>query len=157
MSHVKKNCDRFRTFALKGIQSLLNCMSIWEITDISSIWFGGIETFWNIWRLGWVQNLWFQNLLILLVSNIQLEGYQDMFSPKNHTRKINKIYKDFFNYIKSLYINYIFCAKMFGYSKIIYYLQVESTYFVTKDFELNQVFICLKMSRYAQVIYYCTH
>ena len=84
-------------------------------------------------------------------------GVSRHVQSKKSYKKNRQNLQRFFNYIKSLYINYIFCAKMFGYSKIIYCLQIESTCFVTKDFELNQVFICLKMSRYAQVIYYYTH
>ena len=36
-----------------------------------------------------------------------------------------------------------FCAEMFGYSQTIYCLQEESTNFGAKNFELNQVAMCL--------------
>ena len=44
-------------------------------------------------------------------------GYLDILDSKNHTRKINKILKDFWVIPKLSYI--IFCLKMFSYPEII--------------------------------------
>ena len=48
-----------------------------------------------------------------------------ILDPKNQARIIDKITQRYLSYIKPSCI--IFCAKMFGYSQIIYCLQEEST------------------------------
>ena len=48
-----------------------------------------------------------------------------ILNPKNQARIIDKITQRYLSYIKPSCI--IFCAKMFGYSQIIYCLQEEST------------------------------
>lgn len=55
------------------------------------------------------------------------------------------------NYIK--YSCIILCAKMSGYSKIVYRLQGESKRFRVKDFELKQVLMCHKMFQFPQIIF----
>ena len=62
------------------------------------------------------------------------------FNPKKLYKKNRQNSQIFLNYIKSLCI--ISCTKMLGYSQIIYCLPEESTKFGTKNFELNQAFIC---------------
>ena len=66
------------------------------------------------------------------------------FELKNSNKKNPQYPQGFWDYIKSSCI--IFCAKISGYSQILYCLQEESANFGIKDFELNQVFICPKMS-----------
>ena len=52
--------------------------------------------------------------------------YWDIFGPKKHTRKIDKVHKvQILNYIKPSCI--IFCVRMFKCSHDIYSLQEEST------------------------------
>ena len=53
-------------------------------------------------------------------------GYQDILGPKNCTRKIDKIHKDFELYHVFMHK---FWTKMFGYSHYIFCLQEESTHF----------------------------
>ena len=151
MSGVTKNCDRIQTSAFKGIQnSYIPCLhERWQTVIY------GLGVSWHIEpneELGFVPNLRSQNFLILFASHTQLGGYQDIFSPKNQTTKINKSPNFFVNYIKSSCI--IFFANMFRFFQIIYCLQEESTNFKTKDFELNQVFIYPKIFRYSQIINY---
>ena len=66
------------------------------------------------------------------------------FELKNSNKKNPQYPQGFWDYIKSSCI--IFCAKISGYSQTLYCLQEESANFGTKDIELNQVFICPKMS-----------
>ena len=100
----------------------------------------------NEWKLKWIKRT--RRWISSAIYNWAVPAH---FEPWKSYKKNLQNSRRFLNYIK--YSCIIFCAKMFGYSQIIYCLQKESR---TNNFEINQVFICPKMFQYSQIIY-CWH
>ena len=104
---------------------------------------------------GCLVRYWAIYLILFLINQEQytIGGFEYILSPKNHARKFEKIHKDIWT-ISSLMYNFLWQNVQIFPNYILLTRRINK--FWNQKFWTEQVFICLKMPWYTQILLTCT-